>query len=108
MKLKFNGKILLIGCGSVAQCAVPLIFKLIDIPPNRLTIIDPVDNRPRVKDALDRGVSYVFERVVKENFKTLLSKYVGPGDLIIDLAYDIDCYAGQSSKPVDIRKFFLY
>ncbi|MBI4358670.1 MAG: homospermidine synthase [Candidatus Omnitrophica bacterium] len=93
MKLKFDGKILVIGCGSVAQCAVPLIFKLIDIPPNRVTIMDPVDNRPRVKDALNQGVSYVFERIVQDNFKALLAKYVGPGDLIIDLAYDIDCCA---------------
>ena len=83
----------MIGCGSVAQCAIPLILKLIDIPPQKVTIMDPVDNRARVKDALDHGVSYVFERVVKDNYKTLLSKYIGPGDLIIDLAYDIDCCA---------------
>ena len=91
--MKFQGKILVIGCGSVAQCALPLIFKLIDVPANRITIMDPIDNRTRVKDVLDRGVSYVFERVVKENYETLLAKYVGSGDLIIDLAYDIDCCA---------------
>ena len=83
----------MIGCGAVAQCALPLVLKLIDISPKNITIMDPVDNRPRVKDALDRGTAYVFERVVRENYIPLLKKYVGPGDLIIDLAYDIDCCA---------------
>ncbi|OGW85161.1 MAG: homospermidine synthase [Omnitrophica bacterium RIFCSPHIGHO2_02_FULL_46_11] len=91
--VKFSGKILVIGCGSVSQCAIPLILKLIDVPPKNVTIMDPVDNRHRVKEALAKGVSYVHERVVEENYKTLLSKYVGPGDYILDLAYDIDCCA---------------
>ena len=91
--VKFSGKILVIGCGSVSQCAIPLILKLIDIPSKNITIMDPVDNKHRVKEALAKGVSYVHERVVQENYKTLLSKYVGPGDYILDLAYDIDCCA---------------
>ena len=91
--VKFPGKILVIGCGSVSQCAIPLILKLIDIPPKNITIMDPVDNKHRVKEALAKGVGYVHERVVQENYETLLSKYVGPGDYILDLAYDIDCCA---------------
>ncbi|MBI1977120.1 MAG: homospermidine synthase [Candidatus Omnitrophica bacterium] len=93
MKIKCDGKILLIGCGSVAQCAIPLILKLIDIAPKNVTIMDPIDNRARVKDTLERGVSYVFEHVKQDNYKALLAKYVQSGDLIIDLAYDIDCCA---------------
>ena len=93
MTAKFSGKILIIGCGSVAQCAVPLVLKLIKIPPQNVTIIDFVDNRHRIKDAIDRGVQYVFERVTVENYNTLLQKYVGPGDIIIDLAWNIECAA---------------
>ena len=89
----FPGKILVIGCGSVSQCALPLILKLISVNPKKVTIMDPLDNRSRVREVLDQGVQYVRERVIKDNYKTLLSKYVGSGDLIIDLAYDIDCCA---------------
>ncbi|MEE8360181.1 MAG: saccharopine dehydrogenase C-terminal domain-containing protein [Candidatus Omnitrophota bacterium] len=89
--MKFNGKLLIIGCGSVSQCAVPLILKLIDMPAKNITIMDFVDNRRRVKDALDKGVNYTMERIVKENYKELLGKCVGPGDMIIDLAWNIDC-----------------
>ncbi len=91
--MKFQGKILVIGCGSVAQCALPLILKLIGVPPKNVTIMDPVDNRARVKDVLAQGVQYVNHRVVRDNYQTLLKQYVSSGDLILDLAYDIDCCA---------------
>ncbi|MBU0687690.1 MAG: saccharopine dehydrogenase NADP-binding domain-containing protein [Candidatus Margulisbacteria bacterium] len=89
--VKFNGKILIIGCGSVSQCAIPLVLELIDVDPKNVTIMDFVDNRSRVKDALAKGVNYVTDKITKENYKALLKKYAGPGDLIIDLAWNIDC-----------------
>jgi homospermidine synthase len=91
--VKFNGKILVIGCGSVAQCALPLILKLINVPPPNVTIMDFVDNRPRVRDSLKKGARFVFDKVTKDNYQKLLAKYVGPGDLIIDLAWNIECRA---------------
>jgi homospermidine synthase len=91
MRKKFNGKILVIGCGSVAQCLIPLLLKMIDMPSSKITIMDFVDNRRRIKDALRRGVNYVIDRIAPENYSKLLSKYVGRGDLIIDLAWNIDC-----------------
>ncbi|MFH1684157.1 MAG: saccharopine dehydrogenase C-terminal domain-containing protein [Candidatus Margulisiibacteriota bacterium] len=89
--VKFDGKILIIGCGSVSQCAIPLVIRHIDVNPKNVTIMDFVDNRKRVKDSLDKGVNYVNDRVTKENYKSLLAKFVGKGDLIIDLAWNIDC-----------------
>lgn len=89
--MKFNGKLLVIGCGSVSQCAIPLILKLIEMPPKDITIMDFVDNRSRIKDALDKGVKYTMERVRPDNYAQLLAKYAGPGDMIIDLAWNIEC-----------------
>ncbi|MBI2348271.1 MAG: saccharopine dehydrogenase NADP-binding domain-containing protein, partial [Deltaproteobacteria bacterium] len=91
--MKFDGKLLIIGCGSVSQCAVPLVLKFMDMPAKDITIMDFVDNRSRVKDALERGVHYVFDRVTEDNYQQLLAKYVGPGDMIIDLAWNIECNA---------------
>jgi len=89
--VKFDGKILVIGCGSVSQCAIPLILKLIKVPPKNVTIMDFVDNRSRVKDALRKGVNYTMEKITFGNYRQLLGKYAGPGDMIIDLAWNIDC-----------------
>ncbi|MBU1852415.1 MAG: saccharopine dehydrogenase NADP-binding domain-containing protein [Candidatus Omnitrophica bacterium] len=89
--MKFDGKLLVIGCGSVSQCAIPLILKLIQMDPKKITIMDFADNRSRIKDALDKGVKYTMEKVISDNYSQLLGKYVGPGDMIIDLAWNIDC-----------------
>ena len=91
--MKFNGRLLIIGCGSVSQCAIPLVLKLIDMDPKKITVMDFVDNRSRIKDALDKGVKYTMEKVTQDNYMQLLSKYVGAGDMIIDLAWNIDCIA---------------
>ncbi len=90
---KFHGKLLIIGCGSVSQCAIPLVLRLMDIPAEKITIMDFADNRHRVQGALKQGVRYVFERVTKDNYASLLAQYVGPGDMIIDLAWNIECIA---------------
>jgi len=91
--VKFDGRILIIGCGSVSQCAIPLVLRHIDVNPKNVTIMDFVNNRKRVKDSLQKGARYVSDKITKENYKVLLKKYVGPGDLIIDLAWNIDCRA---------------
>ena len=91
--MKFDGKLLIIGCGSVSQCAIPLVLKLIEMPAKNITIMDFVDNRSRVEDAIKQGVTYTMERITKDNYKELLSKYVRRGDMIIDLAWNIDCNA---------------
>jgi homospermidine synthase len=77
----------------VSQCAIPIVLQLIDVPARNVTIMDFVDNRKRVASSLKKGVKYVRDRVTEKNYKSLLTKYVGPGDLIIDLAWNIDCRA---------------
>lgn len=91
VKIKYSGKILVIGCGYVSRCTIPLLVKHLDMPPQNITIMDFVDNRNAVEDSLKKGVKYVIDRITKENMAVLLSEYVGSGDMIIDLAWNIDC-----------------
>jgi len=88
--MKFEGKVLVIGCGSVAQCAIPLIPKILGVPPQNVSIIDFVDNRNKVRESLNQGMSYDVVRITPENYSIVLKEYVGPGDLIIDLAWNIE------------------
>lgn len=87
--MEFKGRLLIIGCGSVSQCAVPLVLKLIQMPAEKITLMDFEDHRDRVQDALQKGVRYVLDRVRPENYRELLGKYAGPGDMIMDLAWNI-------------------
>lgn len=83
-------RVLVLGCGSVAQCTLPLLVDDLRIKPHRIRVVDFVDNRARVADLLARGVTYEQGRVTRENLDVFLSERVGPGDLLVDLAWNID------------------
>lgn len=89
--MKFEGKVLVIGCGFVSRCTVPLLLKHIQMPPEKITVIDFADNRDYIKEAIDAGVKFKVDKITPKNLKTKLAKYVGSGDLIIDLAWNIEC-----------------
>lgn len=91
MKISFGGNVLLLGCGSVSRCLQPLLLRHIDMDFTRLTIMDFEDLRERIPDTLAAGVRYVQERITPDNLGTVLSQHLGPGDLLIDLAWNIDC-----------------
>ncbi|MDR3624289.1 MAG: saccharopine dehydrogenase NADP-binding domain-containing protein [Chlamydiales bacterium] len=89
----FGGNILIIGCGSVAQCVLPLLFKHISINPSQITVLDCLDKKNTIQDSLNKGVNYVQSQVTKENYQALLSSYLSKGDLLLDLSVGIDTCA---------------
>ena len=91
MKTKFSGKILLVGCGYVGRCTLPLLLKHLDMPADRITVLDFVDNRAAIQKELAKGVRYEIDRITPDNMGEVLGKHVGPGDLIVDLAWNIGC-----------------
>jgi homospermidine synthase len=83
-------RVLVLGCGSVAQCTVPLLIRDLAIDPRRITIVDMLDNRARVADSIAGGVNYEQDQVTADNIDEFLSARVGHGDLLLDLAWNID------------------
>jgi len=83
-------RVLVLGCGSVAQAAVPLMVRDLAIEASRITIVDFVDNRPRVAPILAQGVGYELARITTDNLDQFLSARVGAGDMLVDLAWNID------------------
>ena len=84
------GRVLVLGCGGVAQCTVPLLIRDTPIDPGSVTVVDFVDNRERIADSLARGVTWENGRVTRENLDEFLSARLGAGDLLLDLAWNID------------------
>jgi homospermidine synthase len=89
--LKFRGKVLFLGFGAVARCTLPIFLKSIQVSPRNVTILDFEDLGEVIKPWIEQGVRFKRERVTQENLGALLSRYSAPGDLIIDLAWNIDC-----------------
>ena len=88
--LSFNRKILFVGYGAVAQCALPVLLKLVKVPAKNITVMDFEDRRKALKPWTSKGVRFVRAKVTKQNLGSLLGKYLSGGDLLIDLAWNID------------------
>jgi homospermidine synthase len=87
---EFNKRILFVGYGAVAQCTLPILMKLVKVPAKNITVMDFEDKKGALKPWLARGVKFVRRQVDKKNMGQLLGKYLSAGDLLIDLAWNID------------------
>ena len=85
-KLPFKGKILVLGCGSIGQAILPLIFKHFGIEKKQLSIIE-ADSRG-AKVAKKYGVKHAVCELTKANYKKEIGKRVGRGDFLLNLSVD--------------------
>ena len=87
-------RLLVIGCGSVSQCTLPLLidFFLLKKHIKSITIIDALDQRAIIQKHLTKYSQIKFhqELLTKTNYEELLSKYLSANDLFLDLAYNIE------------------
>jgi len=87
----FDGKILVLGYGSVGQAILPLILRHIEVNPENITVLEK-DNHKSVftKRHANTGIRYVRKEIVKGNYKSELSKYVDSGGMIINCCLNVD------------------
>ena len=90
---KFNGRILFVGYGSVAQCTLPILVKELKVPLNRITVMDFENKRAAMKPWCAKGVKFLQKRVTRQNMASLLGRLLSDGDILIDLAWNIECTA---------------
>jgi len=88
--LSFKNKILFVGYGAVAQCALPILVKHLKTPAKNITVMDFENRREALAPWIKRGVNFAHKRVTRENMGALLGKFLGAGDILIDLAWNID------------------
>lgn len=89
--IPFNKRVLFVGFGSVAQCALPILTKHVNVPCENITVIDFEDQSRQLKPWMDQGVHFVRARIAPENLGRILAEHVSSGDLLIDLAWNIEC-----------------
>jgi len=86
----FQGRILMLGCGSVGQCTLPLILRHVGMPADRITVMDFEDVQAKIADPIAAGVALKRTRLTQENYQTLLPELVKPGDIIVDLSWNVE------------------
>jgi homospermidine synthase len=88
--IEFNKKILFVGYGAVAECTLPILLKHIKVPARNITVMDFENRAAKLKPWTKLGVRFVRDRVTEENLAKILGKHLSAGDLLIDLAWNID------------------
>jgi homospermidine synthase len=87
----FDKRILFLGFGAVARCTLPILMEHMKVDPRRITLMDFEPNDTAIRPWLERGMTFIKDRVAPENLGSLLARHVSSGDLLIDLAWNIDC-----------------
>jgi homospermidine synthase len=88
-QFSFGGRILMIGYGSVGRCTLPLIDRHFDMPMSRISIVEAHDNWNELAPYIERGLSYEILHVVPQNMVETLTRYLGRGDLLINLSVEV-------------------
>jgi homospermidine synthase len=89
--VKFDGKILIVGYGAVSQCTLPILVKHLKVPFENITVMDFEDKARKMAPWVRKGIRWARKRITRANMHILLAKYLKAGDLLIDLAWNIDC-----------------
>jgi homospermidine synthase len=89
--VEFKNKVLIIGYGAVSKCTLPILLRHVNIPLEDITIIDFKNKAQDLKAWTTRGLRFFQKKVTHEDLDRILSDYLSPGGLLIDLAWNIDC-----------------
>src|SRR5207253_9616920 len=87
---EFDGRILVLGLGAVSRCTLPLLLAHVDPRPSIYTVIDFAAPDEHARWAREAGITLVTDRVTPENYDEPLGRPVGPGDVIVDLSWNVD------------------
>lgn len=86
-KTKFPGKLLMLGCGSIGQCIIPMLLRHTDITPERMQIIAADEAGKSTADQY--GIPFSIETLTRDNYKNILKKYLSPKDFLLNLSVDV-------------------
>ncbi|MGH8354205.1 MAG: homospermidine synthase [Pseudomonas sp.] len=86
----FQGRLVMLGLGSIGQGTLPLLLRHIELRPEQLLIISPDGGRPVAEEY---GVTHLPVRLTPDNYRQVLGPLLGPGDFLLNLSVDISSCA---------------
>jgi homospermidine synthase len=89
--VKFSGRIVCIGFGSIGQGVLPLILRHIGVAPERITIVTADDNGKQ--EAAEYGIKFINNPLTRDNYRQVLDPLVGRGDFLLNLSVDVSSIA---------------
>lgn len=85
--LSFDGRLILLGFGSVAQATLPLLLRHLDIAPSHIRIISRSPDRTGI--AAGYGIELTAQPLREENYEAILDSCMREGDFLLNLSVDV-------------------
>ena len=96
---QFNGRLVIVGFGSIGQGVLPLILRHIGgLVPPKITIVT-AENAGEA-EALHYGIHFIVSPLTQANYRTVLDPLLSAGDFLLNLSVDVSSvaliqYAGE-------------
>lgn len=82
-----NKKIFQVGCGGVGSSMPTLYVRHFKFSPGNIIICDKDKSRVAALVKKFPTIKFVHLKITKDNYKKIVNKYLGPGDILVDLAW---------------------
>jgi homospermidine synthase len=89
--VRYGGRLVIVGFGSIGQGVLPLILRHIDMPKERISIVTA---EPRGREvAAEYGIAFAETALTRDNYRDVLTPLLGPGDFLLNLSVDVQSVA---------------
>lgn len=88
---RIEGRLLVVGCGSIGQAILPLLLRHLAITPAQIQVIAADDKGEAI--AREYGVNYTLLPLRRDNYRTVLGERLQPGDFLLNLSVDVSSLA---------------
>ncbi|HEY2684293.1 MAG TPA: saccharopine dehydrogenase C-terminal domain-containing protein [Steroidobacteraceae bacterium] len=89
--VKFPGRIVMVGFGSIGQGILPLILRHIGTSSERISIVTAEDKGQA--EAKEYGVKFVNSPLTEGNYRKILESLLKEGDFLLNLSVDVSSVA---------------
>lgn len=88
---RFDGRLVILGFGSIGQGVLPLILRHIQMPKEHITIVTA---EPRGREvAAEYGIAFQETAATRDNYRALLTPLLGKGDFLLNVSVDVSSVA---------------
>ncbi|WP_072572008.1 homospermidine synthase [Granulibacter bethesdensis] len=89
--LSFDGRMVILGFGSIGQGVLPLILRHVAMPADRITIVTADDRGAAI--AAEYGVAHHVIPLTRDNYRDVLLPLLGKGDFLVNLSVEVSSVA---------------
>jgi homospermidine synthase len=88
---RLDGRLVIVGFGSIGQGVLPLILRHIGIAPERITIVTA---EPRGQEvAAEYGIKFNETALTQDNYRAVLDPLLGAGDFLLNVSVEVSSVA---------------